>query len=282
MPLVARDLVYRYRGAPVAALDGLSLDLAPGHVLALCGAARTGRSTALAVLAGILSPQAGTVLADGVAASAHEARGRVGLLLQNADEGLFGLTVREDTLFAPRQLELEPEEADARVDAALRAVQLDPREFGRRSPFALSGGQRRRVAMAGVMAMNPTYLLLDEPFAGLDPQGRGEIIDVIRGLATQSFGQHTGILVALTDLDLAMQLADSLLIMHAGRAAWRGSTREFLAQPPDVEQWGLRQPELVALANGLRGRGWTLRPEDPSAEALARAIASARVHEGRR
>lgn len=280
MPLIARDLVYRYRGAAAPALDGLSLDLSPGHVLALCGAARTGRSTALAVLAGLLAPQAGSVVVDGVAATAHEARGRVGLLLQNADEGLFGLTVRDDTLFAPQQLQVGPDEAEQRVDNALRAVRLDPGEFGRRSPFSLSGGQRRRVAMAGVIAMNPTYLLLDEPFAGLDPQGRGEIVEVIRGLATQSFGAHTGILVALTDLDLALHLADTLLIMHtgragrAGRAAWRGSTREFLAHPPDVQEWGLRQPDLLILAERLRERGWSLPLDEPGPAALAAAIAA--------
>jgi ABC-type multidrug transport system ATPase subunit len=124
------------------------------------------------------------------------------------------------------------------------------------------------------MAMNPTYLLLDEPFAGLDPQGRGETVKVIRGLATQGFGQHTGILVALTDLDLALQLADALLIVHEGHAAWQGTVAEYVAHPPAVEQWGLRQPDLIALAMRLRATGWCLRLDDPSPEALSRAIAA--------
>ena len=177
-------------------------------------------------------------------------------------------------MFAPQQLGLPPEEARARADDALRAVHLEPQTFAGRSPFSLSGGQRRRAAIAGVMAMNPTYLLLDEPFAGLDPQGRGETVKVIRGLATQGFGQHTGILVALTDLDLALQLADALLILHEGRAAWQGTVADYVAHPPAVEQWGLRQPVLVALATRLRETGWCLRLDDPSPEALSRAIAA--------
>jgi energy-coupling factor transport system ATP-binding protein len=274
MPLVAKGLVHAYPGASAPVLNGLSLDLVPGRVLALCGAARTGRSTALALLAGLSAPRDGSVLVDGIRADAPEARGRVGLLLQNADEALFGLTVHEDVMFAPQQLGLPPDEARARADDALRAVHLEPETFARRSPFSLSGGQRRRAAIAGVMAMNPTYLLLDEPFAGLDPQGRGETVKVIRGLATQGFGQHTGILVALTDLDLALQLADALLILHGGRAAWQGTVAEYVAHPPAVEQWGLHQPVLVALARRLRETGWCLRLDDPSPEALSRAIAA--------
>ena len=163
---------------------------------------------------------------------------------------------------------------DGRADDALRVVQLDPATFGRRSPFSLSGGQRRRAAMAGVMAMQPRYLLLDEPFAGLDPLGRREIVTVIHGIATQRFGEHTGILVALSDLDLALHLADSLLVLHAGRVAWQGSVAAFTEQPPDVEPWGLRQPELVRLAGRLRQQGWPLRVSDPSPDTLADAIAA--------
>lgn len=274
MPLIAADVVYRYPGAPAAVLDGFSLDLTPGHVVALCGAARSGRSTALALLAGLLTPQAGAITVDGPAASAHEARGRVGLLLQNADEALFGLTVREDVMFAPLQLDHSPEDAHELANQALRAVYLEPEAFALRSPFSLSGGQRRRAAIAGVMAMNPTYLLLDEPFVGLDPQGRGEIIDVIRGIATQGFGRHTGILVALTDLDLALHLADTLIVLHGGRAVWHGAVSDFVAAPPAVEAWGLRQPELLALAERLRARGWSLPVQDPNPHALATAIAA--------
>ena len=274
MPLIASDVVYRYPGASAPVLDGLSLDLTPGHVVALCGAARSGRSTALALLAGLLTPQSGTISVDGPRADAHEARGRVGLLLQNADEALFGLSVREDAMFAPLQLGHTPEEADELANQALRAVYLEPEVFALRSPFALSGGQRRRAAIAGVMAMNPTYLLLDEPFVGLDPQGRGEIIDVIRGIATQGFGRHTGILVALTDLDLALRLAETLLLLHGGRVAWHGAVADFVAAPPNVEEWGLRPPELVALAESLRARGWRLPVHDPGSDALAGAIAA--------
>lgn len=274
MPLVARDLTFSYRDAPRSILQGLSLDLAPGRVLAVCGAARSGRSTLLSLLAGLLAPSSGSIQVDGADVRTVGVRSHVGLLLQNADEGLFGLTVREDVMFAPRQIDLDPARASTLVDNVLRAVHLDPATFAERSPFSLSGGQRRRAAMAGVLAMQPRYLLLDEPFAGLDPVGRHEIIAVIRDLATQRFGEHTGILVALSDLDHALQLADTLVILHGGRAAWQGSTGAFLAEAPDVGRWNLSEPASIGVVRQLRERGWALDVERASPAALAEAIVS--------
>ncbi len=274
MPLVARDLSFSYRDAPRSILQGLSLDLAPGRVLAVCGAARSGRSTLLSLLAGLLAPSSGSIQVDGADVRTVGVRSHVGLLLQNADEGLFGLTVREDVMFAPRQIDLDPARASTLVDNALRAVHLDPATFAERSPFSLSGGQRRRAAMAGVLAMQPRYLLLDEPFAGLDPVGRHEIIAVVRDLATQRFGEHTGILVALSDLDHALQLADALVILHGGRAAWQGSTGAFLAEAPDVGRWNLSEPASIGVVRQLRERGWALDVERASPAALAEAIVS--------
>jgi energy-coupling factor transport system ATP-binding protein len=274
MPLVARDLAFRYRDSAQPILNGLSLDLSPGRILAVCGAARSGRSTLLGLLAGLLAPSSGTVQIDGADVRSATHRGRVGLLLQNADEGLFGLTVREDVMFAPLQFDVDPAKAFGLVDDVLRAVHLDPATFASRSPFSLSGGQRRRAAMAGVLAMQPLYLLLDEPFAGLDPVGRQEIMAVIRDLATQRFGQHTGILVALSDLDHALQLADSLVILHDGRVAWRGDTAAFFAESPDVTQWSLAEPALVTVVKNLRERGWDLDVGRANPSALAEAIVS--------
>lgn len=274
MPLVARDLSFSYRDAPWSILQGLSLDLAPGRVLAVCGAARSGRSTLLSLLAGLLAPSSGSIQVDGADVRTVGVRSHVGLLLQNADEGLFGLTVREDVMFAPRQIDLDPARASTLVDNVLRAVHLDPATFAERSPFSLSGGQRRRAAMAGVLAMQPRYLLLDEPFAGLDPVGRHEIIAVVRDLATQRFGEHTGILVALSDLDHALQLADTLVILHGGRAAWQGSTGAFLAEAPDVGRWNLSEPASIGVVRQLRERGWALDVERASPAALAEAIVS--------
>jgi energy-coupling factor transport system ATP-binding protein len=274
MPLVARDLTFSYREVARPILGGLSLDLAPGRILAICGAARSGRSTLLALLAGLLAPSGGKIEVDGVDVRTVGVRSRVGLLLQNADEGLFGLTVREDVMFAPSQIDLEPTKANALVDRVLRAVHLDPETFAERSPFSLSGGQRRRAAMAGVLAMQPQYLLLDEPFAGLDPVGRHEIIAVIRDLATQRFGEHTGILVALSDLDHALQMADSLVILHGGRAAWKGATDAFLAEAPEVGSWDLNEPACLGVVRQLRERGWALEVSRADPPALAGAIVS--------
>jgi energy-coupling factor transport system ATP-binding protein len=274
MPLVARDLRFSYRESAQPILDGLSLVLAPGRIVAVCGAARSGRSTLLALLAGLMAPSSGKIEVDGVDVRTIGVRSRVGLLLQNADEGLFGLTVREDVMFAPSQIDLEPIKARALVDRVLKAVHLDPATFAERSPFSLSGGQRRRAAMAGVLAMQPQYLLLDEPFAGLDPAGRHEIITVIRNLATQRFGEHTGILVALSDLDHALQLADALVILHGGRAAWAGATEAFLAEIPEVGSWNLNEPACLDLVRELRQRGWALEVGQANPRALAESIVS--------
>ncbi len=228
----------------------------------------------MSLLAGLLAPSSGSIQVDGADVRTVGVRSHVGLLLQNADEGLFGLTVREDVMFAPRQIDLDPARASTLVDNVLRAVHLDPATFAERSPFSLSGGQRRRAAMAGVLAMQPRYLLLDEPFAGLDPVGRHEIIAVVRDLATQRFGEHTGILVALSDLDHALQLADTLVILHGGRAAWQGSTGAFLAEAPDVGRWNLSEPASIGVVRQLRERGWALDVERASPAALAEAIVS--------
>lgn len=280
MSLVARNLVYRYAAGDAPVLDGLSLSVTPGSVVALCGAARSGRSTLLSLMAGLSSPQAGEVMIDEVAATAHEARGRVGLLLQNADEALFGLTVRDDVMFAPLQLGATTEDAAVRAERALQTAGLHSATFARRSPFSLSGGQRRRVAIAGLLAMEPSYVLLDEPFVGLDPQGRDEIAAVVHAIVTSGFTKPTGVLVAVSTLEAALQLADHLAILHNGRIVWEGAVTTYGEAPPDVEQWGLHQPDLVALAALLRERGWEIPPTGIDPMPLARAI-SARVKGGR-
>jgi len=278
MSLVARDLVYRYPStgsdAGTDILTGLSLTVPSGRVVALCGAARTGRSTALALMAGLLVPQGGEAVVDDALAASLEARGRVGLLLQNADEALFGLTVREDVMFAPLQLGLSPQEATARAERALRTVGLEPQRFALRSPFSLSGGQRRRAAVAGLLAMEPSYVLLDEPFVGLDPQGRDEISAVVRSIATGGFTKRTGVLVALSTLEGALVLADELVILHGGRAVWTGTAAEYAASPPEVELWGLRQPPLVELARRLARQGWSMPAAGADTGAMAAAIAA--------
>ncbi len=266
--------MYQYPGASMPVVHGLSLTLPPGRVIALCGAARSGRSTVMALLAGLFAPGSGTVTVNNVAATALEARGMVGLLLQNADEALFGLTVREDVMFAPLQLGVTSEDAATRAERALRVAGLDPRQFARRSPFSLSGGQRRRAAIAGLLAMEPSYVLLDEPFVGLDPQGRDEIRDVIRSIAVSSLTTRTGVLVALSTLHGALELVDDLIVLHDGRAVWEGSVAAYAAEPPAVAPWGLRQPDLIALGARLREDGWRLPPAGVDAPALAGAIAA--------
>jgi energy-coupling factor transport system ATP-binding protein len=207
---------------------------------------------------GLLHPTAGRVLVDGVdlktrGLDLRHVRQKVGLVFQYPEAQLFGETIYEDIAFGPRNLGLSAAEVDRRVRESLEAVGL-PATYLDRSPFGLSGGQARRVALAGILAMAPRYLILDEPTAGLDPVGREEILTLVRDL------NRTGITVILVShsMDDVANLAEQVLVMHQGRVAMTGTPKELFARRQKLEAIGLGVPAAADLIDRLRARGWSL------------------------
>lgn len=251
MALVARNLTYVYeRGTAFAvpALAGVEVTVAPGELVVIAGTTGSGKSTLLRLLAGLLAPTEGEVKVDGDDPRSNAARGAVGIVFQNPESQFFAESVLEDTAFGPRNLGAAEPELDAR--RALVAVGLEPDRFGPRSPFTLSGGEARRVAIAGALAMGARYLLLDEPTAGLDASGRR----AVRG-ALAAERERAGIVVVTHDPDEFLGEATHVLALQAGRSAFSGSVDRLYARPAEYEAAGLRLPEVVRVQLLARARG---------------------------
>lgn len=238
------------------ALSEINLEIARGSCAAIIGVTGSGKSTLVQHFNGLLLPTSGTVMVDGIEVGASSAdllklRQRVGLLFQFPEAQLFEKSVYADVAFGPRRLHLNRFEIRRRVMQALEHVGLPPGEYAQRSPFELSGGQRRRVALAGVLAMLPTVLILDEPAVGLDAEGREEFYVRIRALRQQ------GITIVLISHDMAevASLADQLFVLHQGHLVLQGPPREIFAQPASLRDFGLIPPPLNSLLALLRQRG---------------------------
>ncbi len=273
MALVARDLAFTYEAGTAfaaPALDGVSLAVEPGELLLVVGATGSGKSTLLRLLAGLLRPAAGSVSVDGAAPGTP---GQVGLVFQNPETQFFAETVLDDVLFGPRNLRFPDAELAARE--ALASVALPEAGFGARSPFTLSGGEARRAALAGVLAMRPAYLLLDEPTAGLDLTGREAVLAAIAAVRGRA-----GVLVVTHDPEQFLPVATRVLALAAGAPVFDGTVAELLGDPAPYERAGLVLPEVVRAQLLARARGGSvshiaLDPEG-AAEALATATGGAR------
>ncbi len=256
-----RNLSYVYGAGQDAALrrpalDDVSMEIARGSCAAIIGVTGSGKSTLVQHLNGLLQPTSGTVSVDGVEVSAPEAdlltlRQRVGMLFQFPEAQLFESTVFADVSFGLRRMHLTRREVRSHVIEALEMVGLPFREYAQRSPFELSGGQRRRVALAGVLAMRPVILVLDEPGVGLDAEGKAEFYTQIQALRRQ------GLTVVLVSHDMAevASLADTLFVLHQGRLVMQGTPRDIFAQPEALRDYGLAPPPLSILLMYLRQRG---------------------------
>ena len=245
------------------ALDNISLDIYEGEYLGIIGRTGSGKSTLIQHLNGLLKPTEGQVLLAGKDIWAEpkkirDVRFRVGLVFQYPEYQLFEETVAKDIAFGPKNQGLSPEEIDRRVRTAMAHVHLDYDKYAQRSPFELSGGQMRRVAIAGVLAMEPKVLILDEPTAGLDPRGRDRILGMIRDLHAE--GGVTVIMVSHSMDDVA-RLATRLVVMSRGQLVATGTPREIFRQREMMERIGLGVPEAAQLCGKLRARGLPL-PED--------------------
>ena len=266
--LEARELTHTYPGG-VHALERLSLYVERGRRLAILGANGSGKTTLLLHLNGTLRPHSGEVLLDGKPMGYDSAgltawRRRVGLVLQNADDQLFASTVAEDISFGPLNLGMSETEARQRVDYALGALHIH--DLADRPTHMLSFGQKKRVAIAGLLAMQPEILLLDEPTAGLDHQGTEDLLVVLEELSSR----HATLVFTTHDVELAFRFADEVALFEGGRTLAQGPTADILADAELLRSAHLGAPLLLKL--GLRARDvGLLAPSDPlprSAEAV--------------
>lgn len=265
MTLILRDVRYRYAGAAQPALDGVTLELKPGRVLGVIGANQAGKSTLCLVAAG-LAPATiggkldGEVVIDGVMTSharPHELAQRCGILFQNPSNQLSGTSssVWEEVAFGPRNLGLPIDEVVARVNTALRALTID--SLAERDPERLSGGQAQLVALAGVLALRPAYLLLDEPTSQLDPQGTHLVARAIGDLAQRT---GTGVLVVEHKTDLLQRISSEVAVLAAGSLAAFGDAIVVLADPR-LEEWGVEPPSSVRIERAAQRAGVRLPSE---------------------
>ena len=242
----------------VWALHDVSFAIAPGEFFGIAGHTGSGKSTLIQHMNGILHPTCGRVLVEGrdVADKAQAARVRadVGVVFQYPEHQLFADTVYHDVAFGPRNLKLSDKEVDARVRESLALVGLDFDEIGNASPFELSGGQQRRVAFAGVLAMRPRILVLDEPVAGLDPAARRDFLALIAGLHAQG---RTVVMISHSMDDLAA-LCDRVLVLNEGRTFEVGTPGDVFLRAGELNGIGLGVPAAQRVANALRERGLPL------------------------
>lgn len=253
------------------ALCNVSFELHDGDFLAIAGHTGSGKSTLIQHLNGLANPTEGRVLWNGKDLAdkkvATQARGDIGVVFQYPEHQLFAASVAEDVAFGPRNLGLNADEVDARVREALDIVHLDYDELAERSPFELSGGQQRRVAFAGVLAMRPTTLVFDEPVAGLDPASRADFLSLIEDLHVKC--GLTVVMVSHNMNDIA-RLADHLLVMHEGEVAFYGTPEDiFTHHGAELREIGLGIPHAQRLANELRDLGFDLPNVLYSPESLA-------------
>lgn len=266
MSIVIENLTHTYMpGSPfqATAIHGVSLTIRDGEFIGLIGHTGSGKSTLVQHLNGLLRPSSGRVLIDGKDLFAkdtdkREVRRKVGLVFQYPENQLFEETVAADIAFGPKNLGLSPEEVDARVRDACAQVRLDYDTFKDRSVFELSGGQMRRAAIAGVLAMQPQTLILDEPCAGLDPRGRDEILGLVRELH-QTRG--TTVVMVSHSMDDVASLVSRVIVMNRGQIAMDGTPREVFRQGEALRAMGLDVPEAARLAARLREKGFDV-PED--------------------
>ncbi|WP_302157038.1 energy-coupling factor transporter ATPase [uncultured Acidaminococcus sp.] len=261
------------------ALDDVSFTLEKGEFVALIGHTGSGKSTLAEHLNGLLHPMAGKVLVDGVdlaakTPEAKAARNRVGMVFQYPEHQLFAETIYEDIAFGPRNQGKTEQEVEEAVRSAMEFVDLDFDSFAQRSPFQLSGGQMRRVAIAGVVAMEPDYLIMDEPSAGLDPISRDSIFGQLRKIFEK---RKMGVLLITHSMEEAAQYASRLLVMSDSRLQLDGPARElFTHERAKLEALSVDVPESVKLAEELRQQGLPIEGTPLTKAELIRAIDKAK------
>ncbi len=259
------------------ALRDVTLSIDTGEFVGIIGPTGSGKSTLIQHFNALLRPSGGTIRVAGIdladpKADRKSVRRQVGLVFQYPEHQLFEETVFEDVAFGPRNLGLDEDDVRDRVVEALRLVGVDPDRFGRRSPFSLSGGEMRRVAIAGVLAMRPQVLVLDEPAAGLDPRGKLEILGRIHALH-----RERGLTVVLIthSMDEAAQLTKRLVVLARGQIAMDGPARDIFQRSGELIALGLGVPAIADALGRLRQRGVAVRPGALTVEEAHAAVKEA-------
>lgn len=261
-----KDLTYVYApGMPgeMTALSGVSFEIPDGAFTAVIGHTGSGKSTLIQHLNALVKPTSGTIVIDGVDITARDAdlsavRRKVGLVFQYPEHQLFEETVYKDIAFGPQNMGLSEEEIRERVLEAAKFVGLSE-DLLEKSPFELSGGQKRRVAIAGVLSMKPSVLILDEPTAGLDPKGRDEILNQL--LELHRVNESMTIIFVSHSMEDVARIADSVLVMNKGTLAMHGSVAEVFEKSEELKAMGLNVPEITELTHRLIARGVDIRPD---------------------
>ena len=247
-----RELTYTYPGN-VTALHSLDFVAPRNARIAVIGSNGAGKSTLFKLFNGIFKPTSGSVLIRGepiTSANIREVRKFVGIVFQNADDQIFSPTVEQDVAFGPTNLGLDPETIHHRVHEALRLVGIE--DLAHRVPHHLSGGEKKRVAIAGVVAMEPEVLVLDEPTAGLDPQGVHDLTGFINSLS-RKYGMT--VIFSTHDVSLVAEVADYVYVMNKGRFVAQGSIEEIFLQPDLLRSVRLDVPVLPKLIRSLQEKG---------------------------
>jgi energy-coupling factor transport system ATP-binding protein len=271
------DLWHWYlRGTPLqaVALQGTDLEIQGDDLAAIMGHTGSGKSTLVQHLNGLLRPHRGTVRVFGSDLSdpkldVRPLRRKVGLVFQQPEMQLFDPTVGDDIAFGPRQLGCTPEDVRRRVRGAMERVGLGFEDFKDRYTFGLSGGEMRRVALAGVLALEPELLVLDEPTAGLDPRGRRQLLDSLRALHAEG---GLALVIVSHDMDVVGEMARRVFVLAGGRTVMSGGVREVFARVEELRELGLGIPQVSELAYELRRAGRDVRADVLTADELAEAL----------
>ena len=277
MSIQVRNLTHIYEpGMPTesVALEDVSFEIEDGQLVGIIGHTGSGKSTLLQHLNGLLKPTSGQIVVSGrditaPGVSMVEIRKKIGLVFQYPEYQLFEETVAKDVAFGPKNLGLPEAEIDERVREAIELVGLDYEAVAERSPFELSGGQKRRVAIAGVIAMRPEVLILDEPTAGLDPKAHKDVLAMVEEVHRRT-GNIT-ILVSHNMADIA-RLSDKIIVVDSGSLIAAGTPKEVFARREQLEQVGLALPPVTQFTEALRSRGLHLSETILSADQAVEEI----------
>ena len=278
MSIVIENLTHIYNeGLPFEskALDDITLEIKSGDFVGLIGHTGSGKSTLIQHLNGILKPSSGRILINEFDITEKnlnltDIRKKVGVVFQYPEYQLFEETVEKDIAFGPSNLGLGEEEINNRIKLSMEAVGLDYETFKNKSPFELSGGQKRRVAIAGVITMDPEVLILDEPTAGLDPKGRDEIFKLIKDLHEE---KNITIILSSHSMDDMAKLVKTIIVMNSGKVEFMGPTREvFKNHCSRLKEIGLDIPQVLELSIKLKERGFDIKEDAITIEEIKSEI----------